>query len=102
MRIQLRYLPQGERQVAVSYTNCHEKREANTCRTYRQHIPQSLPYRREFSFFFFFLFLLFIYSHVHTLFGSLLPQPLVLPLSHLSLPDRTCSALIYNFVEEKA
>jgi hypothetical protein len=46
---------------------------------------------------------LFIYSHVYTLFGSFLP-----PATHShsfllspSLPGRSCSALITNFVEEK-
>jgi hypothetical protein len=40
---------------------------------------------------------LFIYSHVHTLFGPTLPSATPPP----SLPDRTCSALFSNFVEEK-
>jgi hypothetical protein len=46
-------------------------------------------------------FFKFIYSHVHTLFGSFLPNPvptLSLPLP--LLPGRTCSALISNFGEE--
>jgi hypothetical protein len=50
-------------------------------------------------------FFLFVYSHVHTLFGPFLPSipcPLSLPLPTLSLPGRVCSALISNFVEEKA
>jgi hypothetical protein len=49
------------------------------------------------------LFFLFIYSHVHTVFGPFLPlahHPLPL-LPSPSLPGRTCSALLSNFVEEK-
>jgi hypothetical protein len=56
----------------------------------------------------YFLFLLFIYSHVHTLFGSFLhtAPPFFSPLPHLSplpasVPGRSCSALITNFVEQK-
>jgi hypothetical protein len=45
----------------------------------------------------------FIYSHVRTLFGSLFSPALnIQPLPYSpSLPGRTCSALISNFVEEK-
>jgi hypothetical protein len=44
---------------------------------------------------------LFIYLYVHTLFGpSLLPASRPLPLAPPSLPGRTCSALLSNFVEE--
>jgi hypothetical protein len=51
---------------------------------------------------FLFLNFLFIYSHVHTVFGSFLsPAPHPLLLSPASLPGKTCSALISNFVEEK-
>jgi hypothetical protein len=48
------------------------------------------------------IFLLFIYSDVHTLFGPFLPPascPLLFP-STPSLPGRTCSALLSNFVED--
>jgi hypothetical protein len=51
---------------------------------------------------FFFYFLKFIYSYVHKLFGPFVPPapyPLSLP-PHPSLPERTCSALFSNFVEE--
>jgi hypothetical protein len=47
------------------------------------------------------LFFLFIYSHVHTLFGPFLPPAPSLCPHPASLPGRTCSALISNFVEEK-
>jgi hypothetical protein len=40
----------------------------------------------------------FCCSHVHTLFGSFLPHLSPFPLS---VPGRSCSALITNFVEEK-
>jgi hypothetical protein len=48
-------------------------------------------------------FFLFIYSHMHILFGSFLPSasPSLSLLLHSSLPGRTCSALVSNFVEEK-
>jgi hypothetical protein len=46
---------------------------------------------------------LFVYSYVHTLFGPFFPSTpapsLYPPLP--SLPDRICSALVSNFVEEK-
>jgi hypothetical protein len=49
---------------------------------------------------YFFNLLIFIYSHVHTLFGSLLPIPSLSP-NPCSLPGRICLALIFNFVGDK-
>jgi hypothetical protein len=45
------------------------------------------------------VYLFILYSHVCILFGSSLPHSF--PPTP-SLPDRICSALISNFVEEKA
>jgi acyl-coenzyme A synthetase/AMP-(fatty) acid ligase len=51
---------------------------------------------------FYFLNFLFIYSHVHILLGPFLSPATTSSLYPLpSLPGRTCSALISNFVEEK-
>jgi hypothetical protein len=64
---------------------------------------QNLDPTVEWAFFLSFFYFLFIYSYVHILFGSFLPpapHPLPFPATP-SLPGRTCSALISNFVEEK-
>jgi hypothetical protein len=55
-----------------------------------------------FIYLFIYLFI-FVYSYVHTKFGSFLPPtPHLLPLPPtLLLPERNCSAIISNFVEER-
>jgi hypothetical protein len=47
------------------------------------------------------VYFLFIYSHVNTLFRLFIPLPLSLNFSPLppSVPGRSCSAFITNFVE---